>query len=186
MLLDRSLQGHFLLALPDLEDPNFDHTVVFILEHDSDGASGLVLNRPTRRTIDDVWTSVMGESCGVSDPLYTGGPVDGPVIALHNDPLHSELEIVPGVFVASERDKVARIVEAGEAVFRLFSGYSGWGPQQLDQEIAVGAWLTRKADAVDVFGPVETLWKDLRDSIGGDIYPEALVPRSRRVDPSLN
>lgn len=181
----KSLQGNFLVASPKLGDSNFLRTVVLMIQHDEDGAMGLVLNRPTETTIQEVWQRVVEEPCDCTAPVYIGGPVPGPLIAVHNLPDCSESEVLPGVFVATQRATLERLFET-TSKFRLFSGYSGWGGGQLEDELKVGGWLLLEATADRVFADPDGLWKEVTSEIGQDILGTGLDAKHVPDDPSMN
>jgi putative transcriptional regulator len=154
-----SLAGSFLVARPVLKDPSFNRTVVLILKHESQGAFGLVVNRPS---------SVEG----LPFPVYSGGPCtsDG-VILLHGheewaEPTGDEPKpvIAPGIFLG-DGDCLSRVSDPapGAALrFRVFVGYAGWGPDQLEGELAAGAWAVVPASGPVLFDtPVDDLWGNL-------------------------
>ena len=89
-----SLRGQLLIAPPHLTDPNFAKTVVFIVQHDTEGAFGLVLNRPSDTGIHEVWEKMRGRRCARRDFLYVGGPVQGPLMLLHGDPFAGDAEVM--------------------------------------------------------------------------------------------
>lgn len=181
-----SLQAHFLVASPHLPDPNFFRTVVLIIQHDEDGAFGVVMNRPTRNTISDIWEMVADEPCDCQQPIHLGGPVAGPLIAIHGEPSCSENQILPGIHLATNKDYLHQIVSSCKCPFRIFSGYSGWAAGQLENELALGGWLTTEATADDIFCDAEDMWKQIAQRIGLDILPASLRSRRRLGDPSLN
>jgi putative transcriptional regulator len=148
-----SLAGYFLVARPVLEDPNFNRTVVLVLQHGPEGAFGLVVNRPLK-------------SEKLPFPIYVGGPckLDG-MLLLHGHADWAEGpesgEVCPGVYMGDSAcaERVANREPGQELRFKMFSGYSGWGPQQLEGELAEKAWAVVKASSEHLFGtPVEELW----------------------------
>ena len=154
-----SLTGKFLVAKPILQDPNFVQTVVLMLRHNDEGAFGLVINRPAQAE-------------NVPFPVYVGGPCPASgLILIHGqsdwlEPEDSEEpeEIAPGVYLgnASCLRRIAETEESQTARFRVFAGYSGWGPDQLESELAAGAWIIAPATAQLVFDTsVEELWDHL-------------------------
>lgn len=183
----KSLAGHLLLAVPDLEDPNFFRSVVLILHHDQFGASGVVLNRPTDVSAREAWSDEENGDydADVSEDLfvYVGGPVEGPLILLHQDRDLSEETVLPGVFLSTRRDAVERLVRLEDCAVRLFAGHSGWGPQQLEGEIEQGVWLTIAADEFHIFSDAETLWQRACKSFGDQIVAAPLHGPSH---PGLN
>ena len=170
-----SIQGQFLVASPYLSDPNFFRTVVLMIEHNEDGAFGLVLNRPARHTVQSMWKQTMELECRVTAPVYVGGPIAGPVMVLHNLEEESDLPVIPEVHFASHREKILRLIDAPPNQLRVFNGYSGWGAGQLDQELEQGGWLTAAATAEKVFHlPADMIWQHLTREIGQEITLESL------------
>jgi putative transcriptional regulator len=160
------LAGSFLIARPTLTDPSFARAVVLLLQHDADGAFGLVVNRPVQQE-------------GLPLPVCAGGPCQTPgLFMLHGHPEWagiSPTEVAPGIFVGDNSClSHARDAQADEVQrCRVFLGYAGWGPGQLEKEIAAGAWAAAAASSALLFDtPAEELW-------------EQLAP-PRIPDPSLN
>ena len=182
----QSLRGHLLIAAPGLPDVNFYRTVVLIIRHDEDGAVGLVLNRPTNSTVREIWEMIAEVPCDVSDPINLGGPVSGPLMALHTNGDLSESEIVPGVHFATHKDHLNRVVRERNRPFRIFSGYSGWAAGQLEGELKVGGWMTLKATCDLVFGESDSLWKKASQAIGEQITEALLKKADLPADPSQN
>ena len=182
-----SLQGHLLIASPHLPDPNFYKSVVLVVEHQEDGALGLILNRVGTMCLDEVWRAVCDTDCSLHDQLRVGGPVDGPLMALHCDMDLEGHEVVPGVYFTSERDSLESLVQRDDSVCRIFSGYAGWGGGQLDREMEVGGWLTMPASFDHVFDIDEdSLWQKVMNAIGEEITRNALGLPDLPSDPSCN
>jgi len=148
-----SLVGHFLVARPVLDDPNFKRTVVLILQHGPEGAFGLVVNRPV-------------ESDKLPFPIYVGGPckLEGMLLLHgHSDWLENseDGQVCPGVFLGDSAC-AERVAEAESCVglrFKMFSGYAGWGPRQLERELAERSWAVVRATGEQVFDtPADDLW----------------------------
>ena len=136
------LQGQFLVASPHLGDGNFYRSVVLMIKHDDEGAFGLILNRPTGNTVREVWRMVTEEELDCDQPIYLGGPVQGPLVCLHRIKSCAEAEVLPGVYFAAHKDELHKIVSQTAKPFRLFTGYAGWAGGQLEGELQVGGWLT--------------------------------------------
>ena len=131
------------MATPDLEDPNFRRTVVYVLAHDADGALGLVVNRPGKLPAAAALPK-WAERAAEPAMLFQGGPVEtGGVIGLGRS---TDGTPVP-LDLAEQPDDV------GDAagLVRLFAGYAGWGSGQLDHELAIGGWIVVAARSEDVF-----------------------------------
>lgn len=178
-----SLVGQLLIAVPDLLDPNFNQSVVLIVQHDQDGASGLVLNRPTNTKLGEIFSEEPAIA-GADDCVYIGGPVEGPVMALHGCVSLSEKDVLENVYFSLGRENLLGIVNQTLRPFRVFCGYSGWGKNQLDNEIALGGWLVVPASAELVFGTAENLWNSVSDQVGLEIIFSK--PVVQPVDPSVN
>lgn len=138
-----TLAGRLLVALPVLSDPNFDRTVVLLLDHGDDGAMGVVLNRPTDIRLGDVlplWDLLGAEPAVV----HLGGPVqpEGAIALGHG----TELDVGP-IDLDTDRERL----DIHE--IRVFAGYAGWSPGQLEDEILEGAWVVVDAQPADAFAP---------------------------------
>jgi putative transcriptional regulator len=156
-----------LVATPLLGDPNFERTVIFMLEDNEEGALGLVLNRPSPL---DVTEPLPDWSRLVTTPsvVFVGGPVSrSSVIALAvREPAHELPEDawtqVDGTVGVLDLTADADLIGGGLAEVRVFAGYAGWGEGQLAGEIAEGAWFVVDALATDTFtNQPELLWRDV-------------------------
>jgi putative transcriptional regulator len=177
-----SARGKLLVATPPLADPNFDRTVVFMLEHTDDGAVGVVLNRPTGDGLPDGverWEDRL-DSPGV---LFEGGPVElDALIALGRiEPGTIDDEdawtTVVGDIASIDLALDPALVAGPLRRLRVFRGYSGWGPQQLDGELSEGAWMVLPAEQDDVFSDEpDGLWRAVIRRQGGRIAWVANAP----------
>jgi putative transcriptional regulator len=180
-----SLAGHLLIAIPELHDVNFFRTVVILFQHTEEGASGVILNRPSDVTVARVWDEVAKQPSECLDFVNVGGPVEGPLISLHASLALAEAPVLSGVFLSMERDNLNELVSQSEQAFKIFSGYSGWGPGQLESEIEQGGWLTLPASSEHVFDSPEGLWKQVCCQVGHDIL-KPHIGNHLPTDPSLN
>jgi putative transcriptional regulator len=180
-----SLQGHFLVASPHLPDVNFFRTVVLLIQHSEEGAFGVVLNRPSDKSVSQVWDLIGEDACNCNDPVYLGGPVEGPLICIHSYAPCGQNEILPGLFMASRSDLLNRVVRSA-ARFRVFCSYSGWGPGQLESELEAGGWLTCPATMEDVFQDVDEMWRRVTGKIGLEILAPTIGKRRVPDEPWLN
>lgn len=181
-----SLKGHFLVGSPHLNDPNFYRSVVLMVQHDAEGALGLILNRPTQNTVADIWEMVAERPSQCDRPIYLGGPVAGPLMVVHTQLAFSELQIVAGVHFSTQKQNLEHIVDSENRRFLLFSGYSGWGAGQLERELKMGGWLTIEAIDDDVFYEGDDLWERLVSQIGQEIIAPAIGRSSIPPDPNWN
>jgi putative transcriptional regulator len=180
-----SLEGQLLLASPQLLDPNFVQTVVLLVEHNDMGALGLVINRPTGKTVQELWKQVGEEACESRQPVHLGGPVSGPLMAIHTADGLAEMEVATGVFFAAKKQNLDELVRRDER-FKLFVGHAGWGPGQLEGEIEQGAWRAIPATLEDVFDATDDLWRRLMLRTVAGALPEMLKIKHIPPDPSLN
>jgi putative transcriptional regulator len=172
-----------LVALPPLVDENFDRTVVLMLEHTDEGALGVVLNRPSERPVMDL---LEGWADLTSPPsvLFEGGPVETDAViglALSGGPDDSPR---PSVGDIGTVDLTAAPEEAPRLrALRLFAGYAGWAPQQLEQELAAGAWVAVDGTVDDAFGAdPSTLWRSVLRRQGGTVAWMANYPDEPAVN----
>ena len=173
--------GRLLVATPELADPNFSHAVVLLLEHNDDGAFGVVLNRPSDV---EVAAALPGweRLTAPPDVVFVGGPVqqDGVVgLGAVGDGDALEKPVLPSVGVV-DLDQDPLVAGAELEQVRLFAGYAGWSSGQLESEVADGGWFVIDATPADVFSDdPEDLWLAVLHRQGG-IF--TTIPE----DPSLN
>ena len=180
-----SLQGHLLVASPHLPDSNFSKSVVLVVEHSPEGAIGLILNRVANIRLNELWHQANEGSCESDDFVLHGGPVHGPLMCLHGHTECADMEVISDVYFTSDSDNLRRLVTQNEPPYRMFLGYAGWGPAQLEAELKVGGWLTSLGDKDTVFADdVDDIWQRvvnktgqsiLRDSLRIDRFPDASV-----------
>jgi len=152
-----SFAGQLLIASPSLRDP-FDHAVIMIARHDHTGALGIVINRPiTRRPIATVLAALGADATGVTDSvlIFLGGPVSPNVaFALHSTEYHGSHTLdIDGHVALSDAAEVLRDLGVGHGPKQslIAFGYAGWAPQQLDDELARGAWVAAPENPALVF-----------------------------------
>lgn len=156
----KSLEGHLLVARPELTDLNFRHTVLLMLDHSDEGAAGLVLNRPTRATLVQLVEQVLEQSTDWDKQIHLGGPVPGPLLVLHAMEAYSDRRILDGLYSTVEPDQIRAILEERLEPSLFLANYSGWGPGQLESEIEADSWLFTPATAESVFAAAEpTSWE---------------------------
>ncbi len=179
-------KGRFLIARPFLRDPNFWRSVVLLTEHNDEGSVGFVLNRPIEYKINDL----IEDFPTFDAPVYLGGPVGTDTLHfLHRIPElcdDPDREIAPGLFWGTSFEELREGVESGLITppdVRLFVGYSGWGPYQLEGELKMKSWYISKSSPNLTFSDTPRgLWREVLRSMGDRFriishYPE---------DPSLN
>lgn len=182
----KKLARHFLVASPQLLDPNFVKTVTLLIEHTDQGAFGVVLNRPSTKMIQELWSDLGDSPCKVQRPVHLGGPVPGPLLAIHTNQFFAEMEILPGIFLASKKDNLDNLVLHGDDPLRVFVGNAGWGAGQLESELEAGGWLTMPASSEYVFYDGDDLWERTAREIGHATLQSMLHLKHIPDDPSSN
>ncbi len=169
--------NHFLIAMPNLADPNFFHSVTYICEHSPDGALGIVINRPLDLTLMEVLEHmhIAPETIDLGPgTVYLGGPVQPERgFVLHRPPRRwdSTLQITPSLAVTTSKDILEAIAKGqGPERALVALGYAGWGPGQLEQEMADNAWLSGPADESIIFDiEPEKRWEAAAAAMGVDL-----------------
>jgi putative transcriptional regulator len=169
---DYSLAPTLLVSMPQLKDPNFAKTVVLLCEHGAEGAFGLVLNRPTDTQAAEAVQLTPPPATNSGLQLWVGGPVEPQRgwILLGAEPDEAEaLELVDGLFLTSSPNVLRRLIESGGDRVRVLTGYAGWAPGQLDQELSASAWLTADIDLDLIFDtPASEMWEAAIRRLGAD------------------
>jgi putative transcriptional regulator len=166
-------QPTLLLAMPQLDDPNFRRAVILLCQHSEEGAWGVVVNRPTGQKAARA-VQMDPPIAGSSDlEIWVGGPVDSGrgCILLGADPGGDEaVRIADGLYLSGSALLLRRLLESeAPARTRVFMGYAGWGPGQLEQEMQQSAWLFSDADPDLIFdtSPAE-MWEAAIRRLGAD------------------
>ena len=159
-----SLKGQFLLDGGKLAGSYFHRSVVLICQHDPDGAFGLIVNRPSGKLVGEALVADLAEPLK-AQPLFLGGPVQTQALSfLHADAFLPDANVLPNLNLEHSLEE---LVEVGGSFsparqLKIFAGYAGWSPGQLDDEMKRGAWLTHPASLELVFAAdVTTLWANL-------------------------
>ncbi len=173
--------------MPQLQDPNFVRTVMMIVQHDADGTFGLVLNRPVDMSASELCDGLDMRWGG--DPetsLHWGGPVQphtGWMLFAHEGVVAATVHgsdattLADGVCFAGSLNVLRAIAEAPPGHVRLFLGYAGWGPGQLEGEMAEGVWLTAPASREAIFDvAADSMWDYVVRSLGIDPATLILTP----------
>lgn len=180
------LMGHLLLDGGELAGSFFARTVVLVCQHDAEGAFGLVLNRPSGKDAGELLLADLPEVLGES-PVFLGGPVQANALTyLHTDTFLPEASILPNLEMGHSLEELIDLGESFSSTrkIRLFSGYAGWSPGQLDNEMRATAWLTHPASLKLLFEtPPQELWQTiLRQKEDWRCQVMSEMPE----DPSLN
>ncbi len=174
--MSETLGRCFLISVPQLQDPNFRHSVVFLIEHEKEGALGLIINRESEGRLADLLSDNGVEYRGPAGArVMVGGPVrHNQALLLHGEEdLETDSTPVGGGMRLSGSLKALRLVFSRPAPrARLYFGYSGWGPGQLEAEIEAGAWIVAPLDYALIF-----------EAPAGEVWERAL--RGLGIDPAL-
>ena len=172
-----NLTNHFIIAMPNLADDNFNHTVTYICEHNENGCFGIVINRKTEVTLDEVIAQMEikpGDAINHEKLIYHGGPVQqerGFILHQPQGEWSSSLKINEQMALTTSRDIIEAIArDEGPEHSIIALGYAGWSPGQLEQEIATNTWLSCPADEQIIFNtPTEKRWQAAADLLGIDL-----------------
>ena len=178
--------GCLLISEPFMMDPNFKRAVILLTEYSEAGAMGFILNHPGDFLLGDVLPDVSYSEL----PVYTGGPVGNNTLHfIHCCPekIEDGIEIAEGIFWGGDFEKVKELVSSyqlSENEIRFFTGYSGWTPKQLDDEIKEDSWIVaNKLNKETIFSQnEENLWREVVISLGNRYAHIANFPEN----PALN
>jgi putative transcriptional regulator len=182
------MTGRLLVATPKLDDPNFARTVVLLLDHDEDGALGVIISRPTTVPVADVLPA-WSELVTGPDVLFSGGPVatDSALAVAVLDGYEDDAPVgwrplYPGAGLV-DLDAPPELLAGVLTGMRVFAGYAGWGPGQLENEVAEGAWYVVPAETDDLLcADAETLWRRVLRRQPGELAFVHTCP----LDPTQN
>jgi putative transcriptional regulator len=182
-----SLKGQLLIATPQLLAPIFTRSVILMLEHNDEGAMGVIINQPINTTVTDLAGKIFEDGFEWDKPLSLGGPVPGPLMILHTLEELSDQEVLPGIFHTLEASRVQELIRLRHEPSLVIANYSGWGPGQLEGEFDWDSWLTLPATAEYVFWSGEKeLWNVVVNQVNARKLSEFLKLRDVPPDPSMN
>jgi len=174
---ETDLTGHFLIAMPAMQDENFSQTVTYICEHNTNGTLGITINRPSEfqlaEMLEQLSIKPKHPSIGLRN-IFIGGPVQqdrGFVLHSPSGNWESSLRVNDSISVTTSRDILQAIGDGtGPEECIIALGYSGWAPGQLESEISANAWLNCPADQQILFHtPVENIWQEAAKLLGVDL-----------------
>jgi putative transcriptional regulator len=179
-----TLRGQLLVAGPDLLDPNFRRSVVLVGEHGDEGAMGVILNRPSPVSVADA-VPPLADLVPEEELVYVGGPVQPQAIVVLGDfgePQEAATLVLGSIgFLPGEIESADDVASLARA--RVYAGYAGWAPGQLESEIEDSSWIVAQALPEDVFSSEpEWLWSTVLRRQGGKYALLATMP----LDPSVN
>ena len=179
MTMLSSLQNHFLIAMPSLDDPYFHRSLMYICEHNEEGAMGLVVNNPTEMTLKELLQQAdkdaLVEENKAEQIILAGGPVSqerGFILHSPQSGWSSSVNLTDEVMVTTSKDILGAIGnDQGPKRSLVTLGYAGWTAGQLEQEIQDNAWLTVEADTDILFNtPIHERWQAAVNKLGVDVW----------------
>jgi putative transcriptional regulator len=174
------LAPSLLVAMPQLQDPNFTRSVVLLCEHRAEGAMGLVVNNATNTPASHIVQLEPPPERDSGLEVWIGGPVDpSRGWLLLGERVPDSIQVAPGLYLSASRDLLRDLMEASELprCCRFLVGYAGWAPGQLDAELAASAWLTVPVDPVILFDtPSAHMWEVAIRQLGIDPAALAMAP----------
>jgi putative transcriptional regulator len=178
-------KGKFLVASRAIADPRFQETVVLLIANNAGGATGLIINRPTKEPLAEMLLSVPGLKTR-SDVIYYGGPVEGDrVLMLIRSPEKPDEadNVFANVYVSMSRNTLDTMISAHKTQkqLRVYAGYAGWMPRQLNREVSRGDWYVVNADADAIFEKESSgIWRELiRQSTAIEVWKHDKDKRSK-------
>jgi putative transcriptional regulator len=183
----QSLKGHLLIATPQLSSPMFARSVILMLDHNEEGAMGVIVNQPINTTISDLAGKILENDFEWNKPLYLGGPVPGSLMVVHTLAGSGDHEIVPGVYVTLDASSVQELIRERIEPSIVIANYAGWGPGQLEGEFNWDSWVTLPATSEHVFWTGERdLWKVVVSEVNARKLSDFLGLKSHPADPTWN
>jgi putative transcriptional regulator len=157
--------GLLLIAKPGLTDANFARTVVLITQTEDGGTVGVILNRPTQLRLQQFLSGEFDTS-KYAEPVYAGGPVmRQALVAVFRSgaaPKAPAFHVLKGIYMTMHPDNIASLLSGAGARYRIYAGFAGWAPRQLQSEVMRDGWYFLQADEATIFRKdVENMWEEL-------------------------
>ncbi|MBC8947689.1 MULTISPECIES: YqgE/AlgH family protein [Xenorhabdus] len=177
-----NLQHHFLIAMPSLSDPYFNRSVVYICEHDQNGAMGLIINKPIDRVSIqsilqklDITPKDRDSTINLNRPVMAGGPLSeehGFILHTPQSGFSSSIQISEHTMITTSKDMLEALGTSRQPKNVLMTlGYSSWEAGQLEREVMENSWLTVSAEPSIIFDtPIATRWHEAASLLGVNIY----------------
>ena len=164
---DLPANGIFLIAKPTLADPNFAKTVVLVTQTENASTVGVIINRPSTLGLSQFLSDEFSTQ-NYRDPIYFGGPVmRQAIVAVYRSetvPAAAAFHVLKNIYLTMHADNLKQMLATPGATYRLYAGFSGWAPRQLESEFSRDDWLILPADEVMLFRKdVEGIWQELVD-----------------------
>jgi len=171
------LNNQFIIAMPNLVDPYFFHTVIYLCQHNKEGALGIVVNRSTNMKLGDIFKQMkipVTSETATQSLVFSGGPVQqerGFVLHTTGGEWDMSLPISDSISLTTSRDVIEAIaVDKGPESYLVALGYTGWGEGGLEKEMLANAWLNSSYNKEILFNtPIDLRWRTAADQIGINI-----------------
>jgi putative transcriptional regulator len=177
--------GSYLIASPLLDESPFRRSVVFVLQDTEEGTFGIVLNRPGDSGMKNAWKQMTGSTLS-EGCIVQGGPLGGPVLAIHRDRSLAEYEVPGGIYVSSQAEKLSELLKLDESALRIVFGIAAWKCGQLSDEINRGLWYQMDAPPGHVFDDATFMWEEFLRRYGQTTLSRVVGIRRFPPDPSCN
>ena len=169
-----SIKNHILIAMPHMDSPYFKESVIFMCEHNSNGAMGLIVNKPLDdQILEKVLVDNSNEALQRISDIYFGGPVSfDRWILLHAEQIDSykSIKLSDDFYLSSHKKALKKISEDSNNKSRFFLGHSGWSNGQLESEIENGDWIVQETSPEFIFDvPEDKMWIMALQSFGIEI-----------------
>ena len=179
------LSGKMLVAAPSLTGNVFEKTVVLILQHNINGTFGVVLNRPANEEMRNQWESMTGQN-PINRCVVHGGPIGGPVFAIHQHQAIAEVAMPGGLYVSADSGLIQKLTEQNDDRYRIVLGVASWSVGQLQSEIESGIWFPLTACADDVFDDANWMWEKSLRRYGEQVTCDVLGIDQLPANPNWN
>ena len=178
-------KGRLLLSEPYLADPNFERTVILLTEHNEEGSVGFILNKPSESHVSEV----MDDLKGLEAQIYIGGPLQQDTLHFihrHGD-LEDAIELENGIYWGGNFEQLLTLIDDQRlslTEIKFFLGYSGWSPDQLQEELKLNSWIVSDRVSQEVIFETlpDQMWKRALQELGGRFSVYSNYP----ADPRMN
>lgn len=177
--------GSFLVATSALQTTGFQRAVVFVLQNNDDGTFGAIINRPATHSILANWSRQTGLEFA-RESIVQGGPLGGPVLAIHQNLPIAEVEISEGVCLSVDSKAIQELSTQNDAQYRIVLGIAGWEKDQLRREMELGYWYHLMVDPTHVFDDHDLMWENFVREYGRQTLEKLLAGHDFPQDPNLN
>ena len=181
-----SMRGRILVASERLEGTRFERSVILLMQDDEKGTFGVALNKPANENVRSAWEKLTGSDEFDENSIVAGGPMQGPVFALHQDPSLGDLKMTGGLYVAAQVEKLQQLIHQVDSPYRIFVGIAGWKSGQLESELDSGFWYALPMDVETIFDDPQWMWDYCIQEYGRQKIAEIIGTDEIPDDPSLN